>query len=593
MSLTNTQREAVAHLDSLSLVSCPGSGKTRTLVAKLASCVAEVLGTPRMIACITYTNAAVHEIESRLERLDVCNPESACEVETIHSFCLKHIFGTHGWRLPPFRSGFRLLTPDEDEFATVVKGIAKKHGLSGRAVADFEQVTRGVSRLPDSVTADAAQEYWDYLDAQAATDFSGIIYWSKMLVEHHPFIARGLGSRYAWFLVDEFQDTSDVQVAILKTIHRFDRSRFFIVGDPYQSIMSVNGANPTLMDEFADHVRARRDLELLGNFRSTRSIIRLADAVCDRGKAMEPLAAHRDFSAVPEWHAVPDMETGILEVFLPALARHNIPHSDAAILAPWWTSLPRLARTLRANSISVLGPGARPYRRSNHVIAPLVEELAAAVAEPLGRGIRAVRRELRGLLTTLSGGDRIPSGFAGDVVVVDIMRKLRSAISNDDAAQKLLAALGEDIASELLRGGFITGSEASEITSSSGAMITDINRNESTLGLPATTVQHLGMFSKGSTSLRLSTMHGSKGREWAAVALIEAYDGRIPHFTYQFMDRPEEERTATYEEGRRVFYVALTRAKRILMIFTLDQPDKKTQPSPFLVAAFPAGPMAR
>lgn len=539
-----------------------------------------------MVACITYTNAAVHEIQERLERMDLCGAIDACEVETIHTFCLKHVFGPHAWRVPSFRRGSRLLTPDDEEFTSLVKLLVSNHGLDRRAAQDFEQLTRGVERLPGTISQAAADEYWAYLDERGLVDFSGIIYWSRVLLREYPFVARALGSRYAWILVDEFQDTSRLQVAALAAIHKWGRTRFFVVGDPHQSIMSVNGADPSLMARFAKHISARSDLELLGNFRSSRKILSVADALCERGAPMEALGEHRDFPCSPQWHAVEDMESGVRYVFLPALQRYGIRHSEAAVLAPWWTSLVPLARTLRTNGVSVLGPGARPYHRSHHVIAPLIEEMAAVIAEPIGRGIRLVRHELRRMMSSVAGEYRGPTGLASDILIVGLLRRIRSAAALDAPADAFLESVGLHISAALFSEGFASRSQADEIANSAYALIAEIRQQEVKLGLPRTTVRHLGMFAKGSGSLRLSTMHAAKGREWAAVAVIDVFDGRVPHFSYTNWGTPDEERAAIYEEGRRVLYVSLTRAKQLLMVFTLAQPDRKTRPSPFLEGIF-------
>jgi DNA helicase-2/ATP-dependent DNA helicase PcrA len=79
------------------------------------------------------------------------------------------------------------------------------------------------------------------------------------------------------------------------------------------------------------------------------------------------------------------------------------------------------------------------------------------------------------------------------------------------------------------------------------------------------------------------TMHGAKGREFDAVAIIDLFDGHVPFYKAEPGDEIEE-------EGRRLLYVALTRAKKVLMIFTLADPGDRTQPSRFLPAIFPNGP---
>lgn len=75
-------------------------------------------------------------------------------------------------------------------------------------------------------------------------------------------------------------------------------------------------------------------------------------------------------------------------------------------------------------------------------------------------------------------------------------------------------------------------------------------------------------------------MHKAKGREFDAVAVIEANDGRFPHFSVEKIE-DETERLAQYDESRRVVYVATTRAKRILMFFS-DTADYRNRPTPFL-----------
>ena len=75
-------------------------------------------------------------------------------------------------------------------------------------------------------------------------------------------------------------------------------------------------------------------------------------------------------------------------------------------------------------------------------------------------------------------------------------------------------------------------------------------------------------------------MHKAKGREFDAVAVIDAHDGRFPHFSLRDLTDPVEWQ-AQYDESRRVVYVATTRAKRLLMFFT-DTTDYRNRPSPFL-----------
>src|SRR5690606_33998356 len=92
LMLTDEQKEAVRCEADLMLTACPGSGKTRVIISKLTRVIDELRGSPRSVACITYTNSGVYEIEARLRQHVQPGDESTYEIGTIHSFCLNHVF---------------------------------------------------------------------------------------------------------------------------------------------------------------------------------------------------------------------------------------------------------------------------------------------------------------------------------------------------------------------------------------------------------------------------------------------------------------------------------------------------------------------
>jgi DNA helicase II / ATP-dependent DNA helicase PcrA len=119
--------------------------------------------------------------------------------------------------------------------------------------------------------------------------------------------------------------------------------------------------------------------------------------------------------------------------------------------------------------------------------------------------------------------------------------------------------------------------DAQALRESAAQMVIDIRGRE---GGDTLTVEDLGIFARPNHCIQLLTVHKAKGREFEAVAVIEAHDGRFPHFSiYKLTD--DAEREAQYDESRRVIYVATTRAKRILMFFS-DTADHRNRPTPFL-----------
>ncbi|WP_201039593.1 UvrD-helicase domain-containing protein [Sulfitobacter geojensis] len=109
-ALTPQQRQAVDHNGNLLLTACPGSGKTRVIMAKLLLLAEQLEDTPRSIGCITYTNAAVEEIESRIKQNGSQSLLERCEIATIHAFCLRFVLKPYCWLIPELPNDFKILT---------------------------------------------------------------------------------------------------------------------------------------------------------------------------------------------------------------------------------------------------------------------------------------------------------------------------------------------------------------------------------------------------------------------------------------------------------------------------------------------------
>ncbi|GAI23549.1 unnamed protein product, partial [marine sediment metagenome] len=141
----------------------------------------EVKETTRRIACITYTNAAVNEIQYRLSRyLGRDEFEDKFDVGTIHSFCLHNIFRPNHWRLSEFREGFCVLAPDDEHYKEIIESVIMDNALDRRSFDQFELLFRG-QNPPYHITREAAQDYWNYLDENNYIDFNGIIYYAAQL----------------------------------------------------------------------------------------------------------------------------------------------------------------------------------------------------------------------------------------------------------------------------------------------------------------------------------------------------------------------------------------------------------------------------
>ena len=586
MNLTEQQQEAILHDGHLSLVSCPGSGKTHTIVARLLRCMDEVQDTTRRIGCITYTKAAVNEIQYRLAKhLGRDEIEDKFEVGTIHSFCLNNVFRPNHWRLEAFRDGFEVLTPDDERYQDIVGAVIVAHGLDSRASDGFELLFRG-RNPPYNITAAAASDYWSRLEASSYIDFNGIIYYAAQLVQTHAFLSAGLGAAFAWLLVDEFQDTSQYQVQILNAIASHGFTRFFIVGDPGQSIMSFAGGRPDLMADFADGLHARDDVSLSGNFRSSESIVSLAETLQPRVPEMEAVGQYRDYDFVPTWKHSDTLLSGLEDHFLPEVEARGIDWGKCAILAPNFFIFCEIAPRLRDMGIPLIGPGARPYKKSSHLIAPLAEEICSYIEARDSRMIRNLRWRMRELVENCESrwNPRL-SAFEGDLAIAKIAAVARKLRNENPAIKSFLEEFAASCATIMIDHQLLANMSRELLESSAASMLEDIDghRGRSGVDVDNFSVSDMGLFARGNKSIKLLTLHKAKGREFDAVAIVRAHEWLIP-FGDPRRGSPEE------SEARRLMYVGMTRARKVLTVFSDSGDSRGNPPSRFLREVFPDGP---
>ena len=198
ISLTDDQRAAVDYAGNLTLNACPGSGKTRVIIAKLLTLAETVIETPRSISCITYTNTAVEEIEQRIRQFGSDQILTKTEISTIHSFCLRYILRPYKWLAPDVPTGFRILTREMREFDRFVRAVEDKIGrrVSRSTFEDYGSIAMDADGNPvgtgieSGIVTDAlARRYWELCRRSGYIDFSMILYYSLQILLENPFVS--------------------------------------------------------------------------------------------------------------------------------------------------------------------------------------------------------------------------------------------------------------------------------------------------------------------------------------------------------------------------------------------------------------------
>ena len=569
MKLTEEQKNAVRLDQHLMLSACPGSGKTRVIISKIIRVIDEVRDTPRGVACITYTNTAVHEIESRIRIHMQPDDERYVDVCTIHSFCLNSIFRPFRHLVPGYKDGFKVLTQESEEFEGHVRAICAQYNRVNLQYKDFEEFTQLRVNLEGEpfggvidhggLTVQMAKDYWTRIQAAGFIDFPNIIYQSLRLLRERPEILDHICSKFAWILVDEFQDTSDLQVEILTLISSKGKTRFLLVGDQFQSIFRFAGARPDLADAFAARIGARTDLGLSGNFRSSIPIINHAENLFPRTPRMRSLGESRVFTEKPEWrHGARSFDV-ITGRFLPTLQHLGIPIGDAAILAPDWFTLFPLGKLLRGAGISIVGPGARPYRRGQFAL--IAEAVCGYLVEPHTVGIIGIERTLFNTLLDITGRANFDIfSYQGRIIVFRLIGIAKELHAANASAIAWLKAAADAFADVLIAAEYLSATERTFFACSVEAMKADMIKNR--VDPDSLTIHDLGVYASPDSALKLSTLHNAKGREYGAIAMVNVHERAIPSWHSRTAD--------DFAEQKRLFYVGVTRAKRYLLYVTDD-----------------------
>lgn len=249
-----------------------GSGKTRTLTYRVAYMIGEKNIPPHKILAITFTNKATKEMKDRLYQL-LGSVASSTNISTFHSLCARILRSeiTH----LGYSKHFEII--DEDDQLKALKEAMKQANLDIKRfsakglLAKISNFKNGVDDLIE-LFQKPYHAYQAYLKQHSLVDFDDLLVLVHELFSTHPEILEKYQAYFHYVLVDEFQDTNDIQYEIAKMIAG-KRSNLFVVGDDDQSIYSFRGANIANIKLFQRHYPQARMYILDQNYRSTQTIL--------------------------------------------------------------------------------------------------------------------------------------------------------------------------------------------------------------------------------------------------------------------------------------------------------------------------------
>lgn len=259
----------------------PGSGKTKTITVKIARILLEDIRSPRRLACITYSNACVGELRSRLKRLGVEDSDRLL-LSTVHSFCLTELVLPYA-RLAEISvpSPLIVCSPNQSrEYFS--KAYAQKLGGESspgwfriecdklrRTVLDHTSKEWKTASIRETAVI---EEYESILSAHGFIDFDGLVLTGLELIEKNEWVRRSLKAKYPIIMIDEYQDLGLPLHRMVLTLMKKAGIRIVAVGDPDQSIYGFTGAKPALLKALAG-ISGIVSIHLKLNYRCADQII--------------------------------------------------------------------------------------------------------------------------------------------------------------------------------------------------------------------------------------------------------------------------------------------------------------------------------
>jgi len=368
--LNEQQRKVVETTEGPILVLAgAGTGKTRVVTHRVAYLLTAKKVPAKQILAVTFTNKAAGEMRQRIESLVGKKKAASLTVSTFHSLCARIL--RESARQAGLSRNFTIY--DEKDQMGLIRTALREQRLLGKSLDPgilLSRISNAKSALispdrfsdpaRDKYAEEASQVYAAYqamLQARSAVDFDDLIMKTIHLFQQHPQTLRGYQERFRYILVDEFQDTSAAQFLLVEQLSLLHQN-LCVVGDDDQSIYSWRGAKTSNIFDFKKHFPKVKVVKLEQNYRSTQTILNAANALiqnntqrqkkqlwtqCGEGRPIEHWVAKDEYGeaeavalhlkSVMRQYAVPPADVAILyrsnaqsRTFEEQLRRRRIPY---------------------------------------------------------------------------------------------------------------------------------------------------------------------------------------------------------------------------------------------------------------------------
>ncbi len=589
-----SQIQAISHMDGPAMVLAgPGSGKTTVITHRIKNLIEKAEVRPENILVVTFTKAAAISMQKRFSTLMNGGKGQLVTFGTFHSVFYKILRKSRRYEATEILS--------ERQKTDYIREIIGRYGISSNDISELSQnIINDIGNIKGNMLN--AQEYEpscckkeDFIKVYNAynlelkkdgkMDFDDILRECYLLLCENHTILEQWRELYKYILIDEFQDINRIQMNIIELLAS-PLNNIFVVGDDDQSIYGFRGARPEIMIEFKDYYPEAELIVLNVNYRSTQSIINVAGRVIENNKTRLDKCAHanndKDFQPDIRKFRNQVEELKFVVSKIKEYENQGISLSEMAILVRNNSQIQEISSFLKNRKIEAESGKHRSNIYNGMVAKDILSYVRGALKFDgtyfnedliyvLNKPQRYISRQVvLSVNMNISAVRRIYSKNNIDSFLfhIEMIRKLppQAALSyirkgaGYEEYLRLYAIENNIPMSGLLKQLEQLVQECSKFNTLE-QWINSIDSAQNSEG------QNFGKKSSGeggtNNRINIMTMHGSKGLEFKAVFIVDANQGIIP--------TSKALRERDFEEERRLFYVAITRAIDYLNIYAVEE----------------------
>lgn len=608
MSFNEAQTEAIHHKEGpLLIIAGPGSGKTTVIVNRTKNLIEEHHIDPRKILVVTFTKSAAEEMGIRFQKLclEEEDPDQYTGVHfgTIHSICFQILVSYFGYdysQLIQENEKYRILyaLAKQYDFASLdynkfIADIAKAIGYIKNC--DGKDINYSKFDVSEYQVKKMMKGYQEVLEKEHKIDFDDMLLRCRDNLKKHEDVLADVQETFHYIMIDEFQDTNNVQAEIFNIIAE-KRKNICVVGDDDQSLYRFRGAKPEIMLDFEKTYPKTKKVVLNINYRSDCNIVAASKKFIEYNKTRFPKdikSFHKRRYKI-QLHQLPndkEQNTWIIKK-INELYKKGVPYSEMAVIYRTNRESKTVIDQLVKKDIPFQAKIEDVINIYNHFIFNDIlnfMELAKG-SKSMARWTRALKRptayipndafkECKSLDDLKQWGfDHGKPYIKKNIEAVE--RKIRKLKVLDFKKQVGYIKRTLNYEEGLISYAEYKGEDETLLLEILDDLEEDSKECDSMKEWQqrakeyTATIKRTVSIDEEKDAVNLTTMHGSKGLEYQVVFMIDVNEGITPY--------EKAETVPELEEERRMFYVGMTRAKERLFIISTDQfRGKDTVPSDY------------